>query len=234
MLLSIGIACVLASIVGGGVKGLGFEFPPLQSTRRQVLLGCLGIVFIVLSQAGSFRAGPAADTTSAPPVPEGRRTAPGADSGGNPPIAARRNQDNPIGDEQPGGQESIIVGGPGGRGASVQQIPADTPGAAGNSPDADFKPCLAGTNYVMVDSGVTDLYTAKASVDRYRQHFPQFAFKLFRMNDYYGREAYIVLAGHGLNTAEAERLMARLRMVGLASSFSRFMQDSQPLCLSEL
>ncbi len=49
-LLSTGLVCLLAAIVGGGLKGLGFEFPALSSTRRQVILGMLGLFLVAYSQ----------------------------------------------------------------------------------------------------------------------------------------------------------------------------------------
>jgi hypothetical protein len=42
-LVLIGVACVIAAIVGGGLKLTGIEIPLLTSVRRQVLLGALGI-----------------------------------------------------------------------------------------------------------------------------------------------------------------------------------------------
>lgn len=48
-LLLAGIACVVAAIVGGGLKLLGAEFPLLQSLTRQALLATAGVVLIVSS-----------------------------------------------------------------------------------------------------------------------------------------------------------------------------------------
>lgn len=42
-LVLIGLACIIAAIVGGGLKLAGIEIPLLTSVRRQVLLGGLGI-----------------------------------------------------------------------------------------------------------------------------------------------------------------------------------------------
>lgn len=42
-LLLIGLACIIAAIVGGGLKLMGIEIPLLTSVGRQVLLGGMGI-----------------------------------------------------------------------------------------------------------------------------------------------------------------------------------------------
>lgn len=51
LLLSIGLACVLAAVVGGGLRALRIDFPVLISLKRQVLLGALGTILIVASFA---------------------------------------------------------------------------------------------------------------------------------------------------------------------------------------
>jgi hypothetical protein len=38
-LLSVGVACLVGAIVGGGMKVLGTELSLVRSTRRQLLLG---------------------------------------------------------------------------------------------------------------------------------------------------------------------------------------------------
>ena len=43
-LVLIGLACIIAAIVGGGLKLAGIEIPLLTSVRRQALLGGLGVV----------------------------------------------------------------------------------------------------------------------------------------------------------------------------------------------
>lgn len=48
-LFGVGVACVIAAIAGGGLKALGAEFPPLNSTRRQLLLGAFGLTLMGLS-----------------------------------------------------------------------------------------------------------------------------------------------------------------------------------------
>jgi hypothetical protein len=46
-LLTAGLACVIAAIVGGGLKAFGLELPTLGSTGRQALLATFGIILIV-------------------------------------------------------------------------------------------------------------------------------------------------------------------------------------------
>jgi len=48
-LITAGVACIIAAIIGGGLKAFGIEIPLLQSKKRQVLLGILGIILIGLS-----------------------------------------------------------------------------------------------------------------------------------------------------------------------------------------
>lgn len=47
--LATGIACLIAAIVGGGLKAFGFEFRPIDSLPRQILLGDLGLALILWS-----------------------------------------------------------------------------------------------------------------------------------------------------------------------------------------
>jgi len=49
-LLVIGIFAVMAAIVGGGLKGFGFELGTLTSIPRQIMLASLGLVFIAASE----------------------------------------------------------------------------------------------------------------------------------------------------------------------------------------
>ncbi len=50
-LLLLGIACIVAAIVGGGLKAVGFEFPPLKSLSRQIVLALLGLVLVFVSKS---------------------------------------------------------------------------------------------------------------------------------------------------------------------------------------
>ena len=49
-LVMVGVACIIAAIVGGGVKLRDVEFPTVQSLWRQLLLGGFGLL---LSLAGA-------------------------------------------------------------------------------------------------------------------------------------------------------------------------------------
>lgn len=48
-LLGAGLACLVAAIVGGGMKAFGFEIPLVSSTKRQLMLGLLGLTLAVAS-----------------------------------------------------------------------------------------------------------------------------------------------------------------------------------------
>lgn len=65
---TVGLICVVAAVVGGGMKLLGAELPVL-STRRQVVLGLLGILLLA-AHAGIFsdqKPSPEAGGSTAPP-----------------------------------------------------------------------------------------------------------------------------------------------------------------------
>jgi hypothetical protein len=47
MLLATGLFCVIAGIVGGGLKGLGMEVPGISSFPRQLMLSGLGLVLLI-------------------------------------------------------------------------------------------------------------------------------------------------------------------------------------------
>lgn len=44
-----GLACIIGAVVGGGLKAFGVEIPALGSLIRQVILGVLGVVLILVS-----------------------------------------------------------------------------------------------------------------------------------------------------------------------------------------
>lgn len=48
VLLTAGVVCIIAAIVGGGLKAFGAEVPALASVRRQLLLGSSGVVLLAL------------------------------------------------------------------------------------------------------------------------------------------------------------------------------------------
>ncbi|MEE2851308.1 MAG: hypothetical protein VX424_01455 [Actinomycetota bacterium] len=58
-LVLLGVVCILAAIVGGGVKALGAELPLINSWRRQSVLAAFGIALIAIPQMviriGEFR-----------------------------------------------------------------------------------------------------------------------------------------------------------------------------------
>jgi hypothetical protein len=54
VLLSAGVACVIAAVVGGGLKAFDIEVPVVSSLRRQVLLFVIGLGF--LASAWALRA----------------------------------------------------------------------------------------------------------------------------------------------------------------------------------
>lgn len=73
-----GVAAVLAAIVGGGLKAFGIELPLLASVRRQALLMIVGVILIGLGlfsptirdgsqQAAEARTGPPGQIEQAPP-----------------------------------------------------------------------------------------------------------------------------------------------------------------------
>src|SRR4051812_27150705 len=50
VLLTAGVVCLIAAIVGGGLKAFGIQLPVLDSLRRQTLLGILGLGLIAMAQ----------------------------------------------------------------------------------------------------------------------------------------------------------------------------------------
>jgi hypothetical protein len=59
ILLSAGAACVILAIVGGGATAFGVQVPVLNSIRRQVALGLVGVGFLAAAFAvGNGSAGP--------------------------------------------------------------------------------------------------------------------------------------------------------------------------------
>ena len=53
VLLVSGIACVIAAVIGGGLKAFGIEIPALSSLGRQGLLGAVGVVLILIGTDGA-------------------------------------------------------------------------------------------------------------------------------------------------------------------------------------
>lgn len=54
VLTTLGVFCILAAIVGGGVKALGFELQALSSLVRQSILGIFGGSLILLGNSGAL------------------------------------------------------------------------------------------------------------------------------------------------------------------------------------
>jgi hypothetical protein len=83
-LLAVGLVSLVAAIVGGGLKMLGNELPVLQSVKRQVMLGIVGVVLIgialrdewapAVDPGGDGRTG--ADVRSPSPDPQPSEAAP--------------------------------------------------------------------------------------------------------------------------------------------------------------
>lgn len=80
-LLTVGLVCVVAAIVGGGLRAFNIELPGIASVGRQALLGSFGILLIVLALVGVSRFGnperlPTEDpTTTTKPTPVAERSA---------------------------------------------------------------------------------------------------------------------------------------------------------------
>lgn len=64
-LLIAGIVCIVAAVVGGGIKMLGNELPVLGSTLRQGLLALVGVAFLIASYLVSH---PSTSAPAAPPA----------------------------------------------------------------------------------------------------------------------------------------------------------------------
>ena len=52
--LGTGLACIIAAIVGGGLKAFGIEVPVFQSNPRQIALGVLGVALVVVGLNPNF------------------------------------------------------------------------------------------------------------------------------------------------------------------------------------
>jgi hypothetical protein len=79
ILVSGGVAAILAAIAGGGLKAFGVEVPLLASVRRQALLVLVGAVLIAL---GLFAPHPPGKAVDAPP-----RSAPASASAAAAPVS---------------------------------------------------------------------------------------------------------------------------------------------------
>jgi hypothetical protein len=69
-LLTTGLVCIIAAIIGGGLKGFGIEVPLLQSLPRQFALGILGCVLVLIALRGQLGGSSTAPAAAAPaPAP---------------------------------------------------------------------------------------------------------------------------------------------------------------------
>jgi hypothetical protein len=78
-ILSAGIACAIAGIVGGGLKAFGIEIPAFQSVRRQTLLFVFGVVLILIGLPIKLGLQPSpsdSKTTATPEKPAATATTP--------------------------------------------------------------------------------------------------------------------------------------------------------------
>src|SRR5262245_11061099 len=48
-ILTTGLACIIAAIIGGGLKAFGIDIPIFESLKRQILLGGFGFFLMFLS-----------------------------------------------------------------------------------------------------------------------------------------------------------------------------------------
>jgi hypothetical protein len=74
-LLLLGIACIIAAIVGGGLKAVGFEFPALSSIGRQFALAALGVILVLVSRSY---------VPNSPDVPKAQPVSPSAEAATTP------------------------------------------------------------------------------------------------------------------------------------------------------
>lgn len=47
-LILVGVVCIIAAVVGGGLKALGIELPAIESVRRQIMLAIIGLILVVV------------------------------------------------------------------------------------------------------------------------------------------------------------------------------------------
>lgn len=53
--LGAGLACIIAGIVGGGLKAGGINFPPLASSKRQLGLIVFGVIILFFAQLATLQ-----------------------------------------------------------------------------------------------------------------------------------------------------------------------------------
>lgn len=67
-LLTVGLGCIIAAIIGGGLKAFGMEIPLISSVKRQLLLCCFGFLVLFLS-FGSSGTPPATESAKSSMLP---------------------------------------------------------------------------------------------------------------------------------------------------------------------
>jgi hypothetical protein len=79
-LLTAGLACLIAAVIGGGLKAFGVEIPVLTTWQRQLALFVLGLVLCLvafrLTPGRQNDSGAAPTVTTAPPPPAQPQAAP--------------------------------------------------------------------------------------------------------------------------------------------------------------
>ncbi|MFZ1983857.1 MAG: hypothetical protein WAU91_05540 [Desulfatitalea sp.] len=100
-----GIACLIASIVGGGLKAFGIEIPILKSSARQFALGVLGVILILVGTFIYSETGPNIKPKPTPtPTPHNQTIRPTPVGG---PISVSVNNNPRV--VSPGGRTEISV-----------------------------------------------------------------------------------------------------------------------------
>lgn len=65
VLLTAGVVCLIAAVLGGGLKAFNFDVPVISSLRRQALLFVIGAVFVGMAWVLRDRSGPGSDDGAA-------------------------------------------------------------------------------------------------------------------------------------------------------------------------
>lgn len=125
-LLVAGIACVIAAVVGGGLKAFGIEIPALESGVRQGALGVLGIVLLGSAVAVGQGWGPFGGAGASSTGPES--TPPSRDGG-----TSSREEERSSGEGSPSPDDEDTA--PPER---EQEPPADFPGGSTRAFAVDF------------------------------------------------------------------------------------------------
>lgn len=227
LLLSVGVICLIAAIVGGGLKGAGLDFPILQSVARQILLGILGVIFILFSQADkmvNYLPKPDKVITSTKPS-----TPPPVSLPSSPAAPARKEKL-----EQPPSSETD----------KVKQGKVDPPREEARPAStvsetsvlailSRARTCPKGTYNVIVASGFTSQELADEKAKSFHDRFPKIQFfsqYMVASGGSGGNQQYAVLVGQGLNADEARILVSAMRSWGVAADTYFSFQASDGGC----